>query len=140
MEIGQSKTPSQVGLFYCRILTVELRTILGGAEHPSSQKYFEMLCANETSSRVMCPDVKSSVQERHRSVGLCPVDSHEIDRRGGTPPYEDRLRDLRLFSLEKRRLQGDLIEACQYLKGSYRKERDRFFSRVCCDRTKEVVP
>jgi len=43
---------------------------------------------------------------------------------------------LGLFSLENRRLQGDLIAAFQYIKGAYRKDWDRFFSRVCCDKTR----
>jgi len=51
-------------------------------------------------------------------------------------PYKDRLRELELFSLKERRLQGDLIAALQYLNRSYRKEGDRLFIRVCDDRTR----
>ena len=46
------------------------------------------------------------------------------------------MRELGLFSLEKRRLWGDLRVTFQYLKVGCKKEGDRFFSRVCCDRTR----
>ena len=51
-------------------------------------------------------------------------------------PYEDRLRDLGLFSLEKRRLRVDLIAAFQYLKGAYKQEGSQLFERVDNSRTR----
>jgi len=48
---------------------------------------------------------------------------------------EERLRELGLFSLEKRRLRTDLVVAFQYLKWAYKKDGDRHFNRTCCDRT-----
>jgi len=41
-----------------------------------------------------------------------------------------------LFSLQKRRLWGDLIVAFQYLKGAYKQEGEQLFMRVDSDRTR----
>jgi len=50
--------------------------------------------------------------------------------------YETRLRGLELFSLEKKRLQGDLIEGFQYIKVAYKKDGERLFTKVSSDRTR----
>jgi len=49
--------------------------------------------------------------------------------------YEERLRQLGLFSLEKRRLWGDRIAVFQYLKATFKKAGEGLLTRACSDRT-----
>lgn len=56
--------------------------------------------------------------------------------RAETSLHEDRLRDLGLFILEKRRYQEDLIAAFQHLKRDYRKDGETIFAKACSDRTR----
>ena len=62
---------------------------------------------------------------------LGPEEGHKDDQRA----YEEWLKELGLFSREKRRLQGDLIAAFQYLKGDYKQEGNQLLKRVASDRT-----
>ncbi len=93
-----------------------------------------LFCTGEASPGVLHPNGESSVEERHGLIGTHPEEGHGNDPRDGTPLFEGKLRQLGLFSLEKRMLWGDLNAAFQYLRGSYRREGDRLFSRVCGDR------
>jgi len=48
-------------------------------------------------------------------------------------PYEDRLRQQGLLSLQNRRLQGDLRAVFQYLKGDYKKAGEGLLTRAWSD-------
>jgi len=67
-----------------------------------------LLCSPETPPGVLGPVMVSPAQEERRVVGADPEEGHKDDPRAGAPSWG---------SPAWRRLQRDLIVACQYLKG-----------------------
>lgn len=53
--------------------------------------------------------------------------------------FEERLRELGIFSLEKKRLWKDLTATFQYLTGPIRKTEKDFLPKSCNDRTTGMV-
>jgi len=94
-----------------------------------------LLHSGETPPGALHPALEHPAQERHGPVAAGPEEATKMVRGLEHLSCEGRLRQLGQFSLEKRRLQGDLIAAFQYFKGTYKKDGDKLFSRACCDRT-----
>ena len=121
----------------CALAAREANGILGSIGSRVASRDREVivpLCSCEAPSAVLHPGLRPSEQERQGAVGEGPEEGHKDIRRLQHLPCKDRLKEMCLFSLEKRRLRGGLIALSNYLKGGCSELGVGLFSRVTSDR------
>lgn len=76
-----------------------------------------ILCICQAPPRVLCPSLGPILEEGYSRDGESPATSYSLGRWAKRATYKERLKRLGLFSLERRRLRGDLIEVYKIIHG-----------------------
>ena len=124
----------------CALAAWKANGILGSIRREVASRDREVIVA--LCSTLVGPHLEYCIQARGPQYGKDRELLERVQRRATKMirglehlPYKDRLRELGLFGLEKRRLRGDLIAAFQDLKGAYKQEGSQLFTRADNDRT-----
>lgn len=95
----------------------------------------ELLRGYQGNSTVRCAQLWDPSAARTATCWRQSRGGHQADQRMEHLSSKERLREWGLFSLEKRRLQGDLMAAFHYVKAAFRKDEERLFKRACSNST-----
>ena len=131
LKLNDHCGPFQPRPFYDSVI---LGCIKSGGQQGEGGDCLPLFCPCEIPPAILQPDLGFSAHKKHRAFGVGTGETTKKFKGLEHFSYKERLRLLGLFSLEKRRLQGDITVAFQYLKEGNQQVRGQHFIQTDSDR------